>query len=394
MTLRPRFIIWLALGLIVAGCSTPTPIAQLAPTEPVAVAATSTSTAIPPTAPPTATAVPPTATSTAMPEPSATATATSTPTVTPAPTKLLTTRTPAATKVGTTVVTATMVATAKPTTVQPVSGSSAGFGAVPAGAPLNVAAQRTLDNMLELNKGINGVMVGAAYTCEQFLGRFNAITQSPTYEVHDQTQEIQTAYSYYRSGIDTVKTQMFEIWRTCDRGGGVVDKLKWGEAIRGLSEAIGALDRAVKLLPAAPATGPEPTATPKPATVTVNMALSDLLLQTMERMHTAGGHLDGAQTDLNAGFCDRFKPLYETIITVVGLDETGRAPIWIDSYGAYKVAIGYFQNKLYRAIEVCNAGGGAIGKSEFGDMRRATDAAAVAVARAYDRLRAENLLGQ
>jgi hypothetical protein len=251
-----------------------------------------------------------------------------------------------------------------------------------------------MDNMLELNKGINGVMVGAEYTCEQFLGRYNSIAQAPTYDVQNQSQDVQTAYSHYRNAIDTIKTQLYELWRSCDRGGSAVDKLKWGEAVHGLDEAIGILDHAIKLLPAASPSGPEPTAAPTPTVQASSIALSDLLLQTMDRMHTVGGILDGAQTNLDAGFCGQCMPLYKTIIAAVTLNESGRDPKWVDSYGAYKVAIQYFQSKLYHAREVCDAGGGAIGRSEFSDMRRAVDAAAITIARAYDELKAKNLLGQ
>ena len=111
-------------------------------------------------------------------------------------------------------------------------------------------------------------------------------------------------------------------------------------------------------------------------------------------MQIVGGLLDGAQTNFSAGFCDQFMPQYRTIITVVALNESGRAPTWIDSYGAYKAAIQYLQNKLYRAREVCDAGGSAIGKAEFNDMRGAVNASINALAHAYDRLGAKNLLGQ
>jgi hypothetical protein len=251
-----------------------------------------------------------------------------------------------------------------------------------------------MDNLLELNKGINGVMVGARYTCEQFLGHYNSIVQSPVYDVQNQSQEVQAAYGYYRKAVDTIETQLYELWRTCDRGGGVVDKLKWGEGVAGLNEAIGIADRAVKLLPTPSPRSPEPTAAPTPTAQASSIALSDLLLQTMDRMHTVGGLLDGAQTNLDAGFCGQAMPLYKTIIAVVTLDESGRDPKWIDSYGAYQVAIQYLQSKLYRAREVCDAGGGAIGPSEFSDMRRAVDAAAITIARAYDELKAGKLLGQ
>ena len=111
-------------------------------------------------------------------------------------------------------------------------------------------------------------------------------------------------------------------------------------------------------------------------------------------MQGVGGIMDGAQTKLEAGFCGDFGPRYQTIITPVGLDEAGRAPTWIDSYGAYKAAIGYFQNKLYRAVEVCAAGGATIGQSDFNDMRQAVNTASIVIARAYDQLKHANLLGQ
>jgi hypothetical protein len=59
-----------------------------------------------------------------------------------------------------------------------------------------------------------------------------------------------------------------------------------------------------------------------------------------------------------------------------------------------KVIVSFFQNKLYRARKVCDAGGGQIGKAEFGEMRQAIEVAAIACARTYDQLRLKNLLGQ
>jgi hypothetical protein len=267
--------------------------------------------------------------------------------------------------------------------------------AIPANAPLNAAVQRSFQTAQSILGELNNIMVGRSSKCPDLMAMYGLFAAAPVYDVSQQSTDTQTAYGLYRQGVDTINATAPKIRRICEgQGGGLIDRREVQVVQKSAGQAVDMFGRASDLLPPITATLPAPVAaaTAKPAISSI--VLSDLLLQTMERMHTAGGHLDGAQTDLNAGFCDRFKPLYQTIITVVGLDETGRAPIWIDSYGAYKVAIGYFQNKLYRAIEVCNAGGGAIGKSEFGDMRRAADAAAVAVARAYDRLRAENLLGQ
>ena len=106
------------------------------------------------------------------------------------------------------------------------------------------------------------------------------------------------------------------------------------------------------------------------------------------------GSLDAAQTNLDAGFCQQFVPLYNTIITPVTLNEAGHPPAWGEQYNTYKVVLNFFQNRLYRAREVCDAGGGQIGKAEYGEMRQASEAANNVLARAYDALDRAGLLGQ
>ena len=233
-----------------------------------------------------------------------------------------------------------------------------------------------------------------AASCDVAMGKYDAIASAPAYNVANESTDVQMAHGLYRQAIDTVNATAQKMRRICDAGGGAIGELDIQEAQRSVSQAIGLLGQAIDLLPPAPAaaTDPEPTSTPKPAAV--NMALSDLLLQTMDRLHLMGGHFDGAQTNLDANFCGLFEPLYKTIITEVVLNQDGKAPAWVDSYGAYKAVIQYTQNKLYRAHEVCQAGGSAIAKSEFGEMRRAIDAAAIAAARAYDVMKNAGLLGQ
>lgn len=388
MTLCPRNIMVIGLCLIMTGCATPTPIAQLAPTEPPVTA-----TVVPPTAtviPPTATALPPTATVTVEP----TVTSTSTPEPTATATVTLT-RTPAPTSTKVATVSATKAPTKTPTAPPSAAGGSAPVaGAVPAGAPLNVAVQRTFDNVQRLLGELNNVLRGVGGSCDVAMSKYTAIAAAPVYDVAAQSSEVQTAYSLYRQAIDTINATAQKVRRVCEAGGGQIGKLDLQEAQRSVGVASGLLGRAIDLLPPAPAAGSEPTATPKPAVAPVNMALSDLLMQTMDRLHLLGGHFDGAQLSLDANFCAQFEPLYKTVITEVTLNPDGKPAAWIDSYGAYKVIIQYTQSKLYRAHEVCQAGGSSIGKSEFGDMRRAIDAAAIAAARAYDVLKNANALGQ
>lgn len=374
-----RWSIVLIVLILLTACNTPTPIALLPSPEPTAMPVPPTATS---TVAPTATPQPPTSTSTSTP------TAMSSPTLT---------ATPVPTQAATATKAPTQSATAARATATQAPASANGVpiaGAVPAGAPLNVAVNRTFDNAQRLQGELNNVLAGRGGSCDTAIGKYNAIASAPTYAVADQSTDVQTAYGLYRQAIDTINATAAKVRRVCDAGGGPIGRLDLQEALRSVAQAVALLGRAVDLLPPAPASGPEPSATPKPTAAVSSMALSDLLLKTMERLQIVGGLLDGAQTNLNGGFCDQFTPQYRTIIAVVTLNESGRAPTWIDSYGAYKAAIQYFQNKLYRAREVCDAGGSAIGKAEFNDMRGAVNAAINALAHAYDQLRTKNLLGQ
>lgn len=359
-TLPRSRILLVAISLLVA-CTTPTPIASLPSPEP-------TETTLPPTA--ASTAVP---TNTAAPTPTDTSTVAPTTTVTPtsSPSPTVLKSTPTATP------------------------ALAHAAAIPAGAPLNVAVRRTLDNTMVILGELNQALSGVGGSCDIAVPRFDAVADAPTYDVGEQSSNGQSAYALYRQAVDIINNDAApKIRRVCTMGGGPIDKLDIQVPHNAISNAIGLLGRALDLLPPAPASGPEPSPTPKPTVATSSMALSDLLRTTMERMQIVGGLLDGAQLNLDTGFCQQFGPQYATLIIEVKLNEADRPATWADSYGAYKAAIHFFQNKLYRAREVCDAGGGTIGKAEFSDMRGAVNASINALAHAYDQLRFKNLLGQ
>jgi hypothetical protein len=327
----------------------------------------------------------PTATSTATVTVTPTATPTAVPTNTPAPTATNT-----ATKLA---VTAKPSATPKPTAATQTP-SSVNTAAIPAGSPLNVAVKITFNNVQSLLGELNNVLAGMGGSCAIVNANYDAIATAPTYDVSQQSSDVQTAYGLYRQGVDTINESAYKVRRVCLQGGGPIDKLDIQVGQKSAGEALGPLGRAIDLLPPVTTTlaqsTPKPTATPVPQ----KMALSDLLILTIERMHGVGGLLDGAQLNLDANFCQQFGPQYQTIITKVILDKTDKPAGWVAQYNAYEFDIVYFQNKLFRAKEVCAAGGGKIGKDEFSDMRRNADVAAAAVARAYDELKKADLLGQ
>ncbi len=239
---------------------------------------------------------------------------------------------------------------------------------------------------------LNNVIAGKGGRCDIAIPQYDLLTNAPAYDVSKQSMDAQTAYSLYRQGIERVQATAYKVRRVC-QGGGVIGKLDIAEAQKGISDAIAFFGQARDLLPAAaplPTAAAKATATKAPSSI----ALSDLLVKTRDQIRAVGGLFDSAQTNLDASFCQQFVPQYNVIINQVTLKDAGRPAAWVEQYNAYKVIVNFFQNKLYRAREVCDAGGGQVGKAEFGEMRQAAEAAAIACARAYDQLNAKNLLGQ
>jgi hypothetical protein len=239
---------------------------------------------------------------------------------------------------------------------------------------------------------INNVIAGRGGSCTVVVPQYTLLINAPAYDVGQQSIDTQTAYGLYRQGVERVKETAPKVLRVC-QGGGRIDKLDIAEAQKGISDAIALFGRAGDLLPAAvplPTVVAKPTATP----VVSNLALSDLLVQTRDRIRVVTGLLDAAQTNLDASFCQQFVPLYNTIITPITLNEAGHPPAWGEQYNTYKVVLNFFQNKLYRVREVCDAGGGQIGKAEYGELRQVAEASNNVLAKAYDALERAGLLGQ
>ncbi|HTP08677.1 MAG TPA: hypothetical protein VMP08_10525 [Anaerolineae bacterium] len=373
-----RSLILLSVLLVVAACTTPTatPVAVVASPEPPVTPLSPTATLVPTDTPA------PTSTFTLEPShtPTLKPTATSTVTPTATATKIVVTVTPRPTK------------TTAATTAANASAPASVSASIPAGASLSQAVQLAFKAGQIILGEINNSIAGKGGRCDIAVPQYNLIINAPAYDVSQQSSETQAAYDLYRQGIDRVKATAPKILRVC-QGGGAIDKLDVAEAQKGASDAIAFFGRASDLLPA-PAPLPTTVAKPTATKVVSSMALSDLLVKTRDQIHTVMSLLDSAQTNLDANFCQQFVPVYTTVINQVTLNDSGRPATWVEQYNAYKVIVNYFQNKLYRAREVCDAGGGKIGTAEYGEMHKAAEAAANAAARAYDQLNHAGLLGQ
>jgi hypothetical protein len=377
-----RSLILLSMLFVLAACAAPpTPVAVVvASPEPSA-------TPLPPTATlaPTDTPVP---TATPSPEPS------NTPTLKPTATSTLT-PTATATKIALTATsrpTKTVAATSAATTAVNAPAAAPINAAIPAGASLSQAVELAFKAGQIILGEINNSIAGAGGRCDIAVPQYDLLISAPAYDVRQQSTETQAAYDLYQQGIERVRATAPKVLRVC-QGGGAIDRLDLAESQKAISDAINFFGRARDLLPAA---APLPTTVAKAtATTAVSaMALSDLLVKTRDQIRALTGLLDGAQTNLDAGFCQQFVPQYNTIINQVTLNDSGRPATWVEQYNAYKVIVNFFQNKLYPAREVCDAGGGQIGPAKFGELRQAAETANNALARAYDQLNNAGLLGQ
>jgi hypothetical protein len=313
-----RSLILLSMLFVLAACAAP-------PTSVAVVVASPEPSATP--LPPTATLAPtdtPAPTATPTPEPSNTPTlkptATSTVTPTATATKVMITATPRPTK------TAAATATSAATTGANAPAAAPGSAAIPAGASLPQAVQLAFTAGQIIQGEINNSLAGQGGDCNIVIPQYNLLTSAPTYNVGSQSAETQAAYDLYRQGVERVKATAPKIRRVC-QGGGRIDKLDIAEAHQGISDAITFFGRASDLLPVA---APVPTAVAKPAATkaTSTIALSDLLVKTRDDIRAVGSMLDGAQTKLDAGFCQQFGLQYAAIINPVTLNAEGRDPTW------------------------------------------------------------------
>lgn len=258
--------------------------------------------------------------------------------------------------------------------------------AIPAGSPLSTAVRQTLETAQRLLGELNGVLAGRGGSCEIAIAKYDAIAAAPAYDAAGLSPEGQSAYGLYREAIDTVNQTAPKVRRICERGGGAIGRLDIQEAQRSVGAAISLLGRASDLLPAATApnlsTDVVPTATAKPQPVSA-AALADLIKSTFEHMQAVGGLMDNAQLNYDAGTCAEILRHFNAAANIAQYDVIGQPDTVREGYAGYQGGAGYFKSKAYRLKEVCDAGGGGIGKNEFGDIRGAINFAIGVVARAY-----------
>ncbi len=322
-------LISLILSLAMTACTGATP----AP-EPTAVPSTATSeptaTAVPPTAtpvPPTDTPVP-TATSTSTPVPP---TNTPAPTNTPRPTD---TSTPAPTK----------VVTPKPTATKGVASSGGGVSSKP--SSLAQSAQQGLDTVLNMTGILDQMLSGGSELCLSLQQKFQSIVNAPQYDVNNQPPEMQQAYGLYRQAIDVVNSQS-ETIADCGKGGGTIGRNNLGALHRLFAQAATLFGQALDL-------------TKRAGGVSAGMPLVDAVSRVRAAMSYLGKVFQGG------GLCQPFVAEYNILVNAPSYDVGAQPPNVQTAHSLYRRAIEIALPQIQLAVDVCNKGGGSVGKLDYG----------------------------
>jgi hypothetical protein len=331
VTVVRRFLMLVAIIVLLTGCSTPTPTPTVVPTEPP------TATPVPPTATPvpTNTSIPPTDT----PEPTATPRPTNTPapTATPLPTN---TPKPAPTK----------VVTPQPTNTRAAAVSTgSGVSSQPS------TLQKSIEQVISTAQGITGLLDqmlggGGVELCAPLIEKYQGVHNAPTYDVSGQNYEMQQAYAAYRNGINILETQSGMILG-CGQSGGPLGALDNGKIHIQLNKVMDAFGQAHDWVQRA---------------VPISAARS--LSEAVQRVQLAISQLDLAYQHAGSGQmqeCDPFINEYNVLANAPAFDVSAESANIQNAYSLYRQGIDLAMSKSFTVVDMCNRGGGMLGTLDF-----------------------------
>lgn len=323
------------LAILLTGCAAATPTPMPTPVPPTATVEP-TATAVPPTVTPeptaTSTPVPPTAT----PLPP-TVTATPAPTATPQPTN---TPKPAPTK----------VVTPKPTnTKAPVVSSGGGVSSQP--TTLEQSIEQSFNTALSMIGLINQMISGGGVeNCAPLIAQYQSIQHAPTYDMTGQVSELQQAYAAYRNGISILETRGATLL-SCGQNGGPISSLDLGPVNTTLTKSVDAFgqarDWAKRAVPIAP-----------------NSSLVDAarrVLTAISQIGLAYQRAGSGQTE----DCDEFIHEHNILVNAPTYDVSAEPSNVQNAYALYREGIELVLSKSSIVVDMCNRGGGMLGKLDY-----------------------------
>jgi hypothetical protein len=323
------------LTLAMAACATPAPpLPTIVPTEPP------TSTLMPPTATPLPTNTPIPPTKTPLPTATLRPTDTSVPTATPLPTN---TPTPAPTK----------AVTPKPTNTKGAAAPVAAGGGV-SSKPSNLATsiEQSFNAALGIVSHINEMAGGAGVeVCAPLIAKYQGIHNAPTYDMAGQSTEMQNAYAAYRNGVNLVDTLGPKIL-SCGQNGGPIGALDLGAMQYPLRKAVESFGQARDW-------------TQRAVTISADSSLIDAV----KRVQTAISQIDLAYQRAGSGQtedCDPFINEHNILVNAPAYDVSAEPAHIQNAYALYRHGIELALTKTSIVVDMCNRGGGLLGRLDYG----------------------------
>jgi len=84
--------------------------------------------------------------------------------------------------------------------------------------------------------------------CDPFINEHNVLVNAPTYDVSTEPAHVQSAYGLYRQGIELTLSKSSTVVEMCNRGGGSLGWLDYGQSLPALKKAQALLNQALGLL--------------------------------------------------------------------------------------------------------------------------------------------------
>ncbi|MFN8594720.1 MAG: hypothetical protein U0559_00845 [Anaerolineae bacterium] len=191
---------------------------------------------------------------------------------------------------------------------------------------------------------------GGVENCAPLIAQYQSVQQAPTYDVTGQVNEIQQAYAAYRNGISILETRGATIL-SCGQNGGPIGPLDLGPVNKTVSKAVDAFgqarDWAKRAVPIAP---------------------NSSLLDAARRVQLAISQLDLAYQHAGSGQtqeCDPFIKEHNLLVNAPTFDVSAEPPNVQNAYALYRQGIELTLSKTSIVVEMCNRGGGLVGKLDF-----------------------------
>jgi hypothetical protein len=84
--------------------------------------------------------------------------------------------------------------------------------------------------------------------CDPFINEYNVLVNAPTYDVRAEPANVQNAYGLYRQSIELALSRSLSVVDMCNRGGGTLGWLDYGQSLPVLKQAQSLVIQALSLL--------------------------------------------------------------------------------------------------------------------------------------------------